>query len=93
MVGIVTLGVLLLDVLLPRKYEITTNVVVAAIVAYRGTISPLLTGRVVCRFEPTCSAYGLEAVREDGAVAGGARTAWRIARCGPWTEQGTVDYP
>jgi uncharacterized protein len=46
---------------------------------------------VRCRFTPTCSRYAETAVRQDGALFGGLRAAWRIVRCGPWTPKGTVD--
>ena len=60
---------------------------------YRAHVSPRLRGRVTCRFRPTCSAYGREAISKYGFAKGSAMTAWRIARCGPWTKQGTVDWP
>ena len=60
---------------------------------YRAHVSPLLRGRVTCRFQPTCSAYGRAAIAKYGFAKGSAKTAWRIARCGPWTKQGTVDHP
>jgi putative membrane protein insertion efficiency factor len=65
----------------------------AAIGEYRAHISPRLRGVIVCRFKPTCSAYGQESIRKYGLLRGGARTAWRIARCGPWTPEGTIDPP
>ena len=60
---------------------------------YRAHVSPHLRGRVTCRFTPTCSAYGRAAIAKYGFAKGSAKTAWRIARCGPWTKQGTVDRP
>jgi len=64
-----------------------------AIDQYRAHVSPHLRGRVQCRFTPTCSWYGRESIRKHGVIAGGAKTAWRIARCGPWTKLGTFDPP
>ena len=64
-----------------------------AIDQYRAHVSPHLRGVVECRFTPSCSAYGRESIRKYGLLIGGARTAWRIARCGPWTKKGTVDPP
>jgi putative membrane protein insertion efficiency factor len=64
-----------------------------AIDEYRAHISPRLRGVVVCRFHPTCSAYGRAAIARYGFAKGSAKTAWRIARCGPWTKAGTVDLP
>ena len=45
----------------------------------------------VCKFHPTCSAYGLAALETHGALKGSALTIGRIARCHPWS-QGGVDY-
>jgi len=64
-----------------------------AIDEYRAHVSPHLRGIVTCRFTPTCSAYGRESIRKHGLIVGGAKTVWRIARCGPWTKQGTFDPP
>ena len=60
---------------------------------YRAHVSPHLRGRLTCRFQPTCSAYGRAAIAKYGFAKGAAKTAWRIARCGPWTSAGTVDKP
>ena len=66
---------------------------IAAIDQYRAHVSPHLRGVIQCRFTPTCSAYGRESIRRYGLIVGGAKTAWRIARCGPWTKLGTYDPP
>ena len=60
---------------------------------YRAHASPRLRGRVSCRFTPTCSAYGRASIAKHGFAKGSAKTAWRIARCGPWTPAGTTDLP
>lgn len=64
-----------------------------AIDEYRAHVSPHLHGIIVCRFTPTCSAYGRESIRKHGVIVGGAKTVWRIARCGPWTKTGIYDPP
>ncbi len=56
---------------------------------WRRFISPLYGD--VCKFHPTCSAYGLDALQVHGAVKGSWLTVRRIARCHPWS-QGGVDY-
>ncbi len=48
---------------------------------YRFFISPLLPGS--CRYQPTCSAYALEAITTHGAFRGGFLAAKRILRCHP----------
>lgn len=57
---------------------------------YQWTLSPLI-GRH-CRFEPTCSAYFIEAVRKYGALKGAWRGLLRICRCHPF-HPGGYDPP
>ena len=77
----------------PQK-QWTTRALVATIDLYHATLSPLLPAAgVQCRFTPPCSHYAEGALRRHGALVGGGKTAWRIVRCGPWTEAGTVDPP
>jgi putative membrane protein insertion efficiency factor len=46
-----------------------------------------------CRFTPTCSRYAETVIVRDGVARGGLKALARIARCGPWTAQGTRDEP
>eukprot|EP01041_Mallomonas_annulata_P006189 gene6189-12539_t len=48
---------------------------------YKSTLSPLMPPN--CRFLPTCSSYGIQAIQEFGPWKGGILTAWRIMRCTP----------
>ncbi|MEO5307800.1 membrane protein insertion efficiency factor YidD [Corynebacterium sp. c8Ua_99] len=63
-----------------------------AILFYRRRISNLKPTST-CRFEPTCSAYGLEAVRRFGAIRGLWLTLLRIFRCAPWHPGGWNPVP
>src|ERR1700686_3647109 len=81
------------DLLVPPRYAVDPLAAISAIDSYRAHISPELHGIIQCRFVPTCSAYGRESIRKYGLLRGGARTAWRLARCGPWTPLGTIDPP
>lgn len=66
-------------------------IMVAVIKVYQWTISPLLGPR--CKYYPSCSNYGLEAVRRHGAVRGFALGVWRVLRCNPWSHGGVDDVP
>jgi uncharacterized protein len=46
-----------------------------------------------CRFEPTCSAYALQALDRHGAAAGSYLAARRLLRCHPWCEGGHDPVP
>ena len=59
---------------------------VAPILAYQRLVSPLLGRR--CKYEPTCSRYAVEAIRELGVARGVVLAAWRLLRCNPWSHGG-----
>lgn len=64
---------------------------IGAIYAYRYTFSLLLGPR--CRYQPTCSAYALEALARHGAWRGGWLAVRRIGRCHPWGGAGFDPVP
>jgi putative membrane protein insertion efficiency factor len=66
-------------------------VLLALIGAYRRWISPLIGPR--CRFIPSCSAYGLEAIGRHGPWRGGWLTLRRLLRCHPFTPCGCDPVP
>ena len=49
---------------------------------YQLLVRPILPP--ACRFEPSCSAYAIEALQRHGALRGVELAAWRILRCNPW---------
>jgi putative membrane protein insertion efficiency factor len=61
---------------------------------YQKTLSPdhgplkSLHPNGYCRFYPTCSDYGSEAIAKYGIFKGGAKAAYRIIRCNPWNKGG-----
>ena len=70
---------------LPQK------LLVALVKAYRLLLSPWLGSS--CRFEPSCSAYSLQALQQLGAVKGSYLTLARLARCHPWCHGGYDPVP
>ncbi len=74
--------------LLPRR------AVVGLIRFYQKTISfdhgifKALYPHGFCRFNPSCSEYGAQAITKYGIIKGGVMTSWRIIRCNPWNKGG-----
>lgn len=58
---------------------------------YRLMLSPWLGSG--CRFEPTCSAYALQALQDHGAARGSYLTLKRLGRCHPWCAGGHDPVP
>jgi len=63
----------------------------ALISIYRVTLALLIPGQ--CRYLPSCSEYGLEAVKRHGAITGGWLTLKRVSRCHPWAGHGLDPVP
>lgn len=66
---------------------------IALIRLYQKTISPdhgwFSGGRQhVCRFQPTCSQYTIDAIEKYGVLRGALMGMWRIMRCNPWNKGG-----
>ena len=68
-----------------------TRVMLGGIRVYRRFLSPLKPP--VCRFYPTCSQYGLEAIEKYGAAKGGWLLVKRLARCQPFSRGGYDPVP
>lgn len=92
--GLVLLVLLIVDLSRPAHAQVSARVLLGAIDAYQATFSKVNRKvGVRCRFKPTCSHYGEAAIRKYGALRGTGKAVWRILRCGPWSEPGTVDLP
>lgn len=66
--------------------------VLAAIRLYHSTLALMLPPNT-CRFYPTCSHYGYEAVEKYGAIKGGWLAIKRVARCHPFNPGGYDPVP
>ncbi len=80
------------SVSLVERFSAAVGAVLLALIgAYRRWLSPLLGPR--CRFIPSCSAYGLEAIQRHGPWRGGWLTLCRLGRCHPFTPCGCDPVP
>ncbi len=64
----------------------------ALIRLYQNTLSLALPSNT-CRFYPTCSHYGYQAIYKYGLVKGGIMAAWRVLRCNPFNPGGYDPVP
>jgi uncharacterized protein len=61
--------------------------ILALIRLYQKLVSPALPPNS-CRFYPTCSHYGYQAIYKYGIIKGGWMATWRILRCNPYNSGG-----
>ena len=66
-------------------------ILIGAIQVYRWVFSSVMGPS--CRFEPTCSAFAVEAIRSHGPLVGTWLAVHRIARCHPWGGAGLDPVP
>jgi putative membrane protein insertion efficiency factor len=66
-------------------------VALKAIRFYQRGVSPALPPG--CRFQPTCSHYGYEAIERHGVAKGFLLTVWRLVRCNPLSKGGFDPVP
>jgi putative membrane protein insertion efficiency factor len=66
-------------------------ILIGLIRLYQWTIAPVI-GQT-CRFYPSCSHYGAEAIQKHGAIKGSWLTVRRICRCHPWNPGGVDPVP
>lgn len=69
-----------------RAQRAARALALAPLVAYQRLISPALPRR--CRYEPTCSRYAAEAIRQYGILRGLVLATWRLLRCNPFSRGG-----
>jgi putative membrane protein insertion efficiency factor len=71
--------------------QLPSKLVILIFTFYQRIISPILPN--ACRYHPTCSAYGIEAVKKYGAIKGSWLAIKRIGRCSPWGGHGIDPVP
>ena len=70
-----------------RLKNIPRMILLGLIRLYQMTISRGLPPNT-CRFHPSCSHYGYQAIYKYGAFKGSIMTAWRVLRCNPFNPGG-----
>jgi uncharacterized protein len=58
---------------------------------YQRAISPLLPAS--CRYNPTCSEYGIQSIKKHGPIKGSWITIKRLSSCHPWGGSGYDPVP
>ena len=78
---------------LPIRFEnLPRLILLASIRLYQATISRALPPDT-CRFFPTCSHYGYQAIYKYGALKGSLLAMWRVLRCNPFNPGGFDPVP
>lgn len=83
----------------PRLRDLPVNlrtflrwILLGLIRLYQKTVSPSLPSNT-CRFYPSCSHYGYQAIYKHGAWRGAVMAIWRVLRCNPWNPGGYDPVP
>ena len=71
--------------------NLLSKMLIGLIRLYQITLSPYI-GRA-CRYTPTCSNYGIEAIRKHGPFKGTWLTIKRVLSCNPWGSSGYDPVP
>ena len=74
-----------------RRFRPLTWLAIGFVKGWRAFISPLYGD--VCKYEPSCSAYGLRALKVHGVFRATPMIIWRILRCNPWSNGGYDPVP
>jgi putative component of membrane protein insertase Oxa1/YidC/SpoIIIJ protein YidD len=83
-----------LESLYPPEVQLSARAAEGAIILYQETLSGAAKSLgASCRFTPSCSEFGRRSIRKHGFLRGGAKTFWRLARCGPWGPPPGPDPP
>jgi putative membrane protein insertion efficiency factor len=75
-----------------RLTHLPQTLLLASIRLYQLTVSRLMPPNT-CRFYPTCSRYGFEAIQKYGAIRGSLMAGWRVLRCNPFNPGGYDPVP
>ncbi|MEI6576970.1 MAG: membrane protein insertion efficiency factor YidD [Bacteroidota bacterium] len=71
--------------------KLLASIFILLIRFYQAALSPYLMPS--CRYTPSCSQYGVEAIQKHGPFKGGWLTLKRFLSCGPWGKSGYDPVP
>jgi len=71
--------------------QMMARLYVGGVQVYQGTLGPIVSRFVSCRYRPTCSDYSIQAVRRFGIRRGLVLTVRRVLSCRPPVPPGTLD--
>lgn len=74
-----------------RRFRPLTWLAIGFVKGWRALISPLYGD--VCKYQPSCSTYGLRALQVHGVFRATPMIIWRILRCNPWSHGGYDPVP
>jgi len=74
-----------------RFKKLFQGLLIGLIKLYQITLSPFIGNS--CRYLPTCSNYGIEAIKKYGPFKGGYLTLKRVLSCHPWGGSGYDPVP
>lgn len=72
----------------PRYFLLKTIRIYQKTLSFDHGFLKILYPKGYCRFHPTCSEYGYQAVEKYGIIRGGLKALWRILRCNPFNKGG-----
>ena len=75
-----------------RPAHLLQTILLVFIWIYQMTFSRLMPPNT-CRFYPTCSHYGFQAIQKHGVIKGGLLAMWRVLRCNPFSPGGYDPVP
>lgn len=75
----------------PRRVSAAARLLMLLVLVYQKILSPFMGGN--CRFHPSCSVYGYQAIEIHGAAKGTWMAIKRVGRCQPFREGGLDPVP
>jgi len=64
------------------------DIVITFLRVWRSYVSPLYSWTNCCKYQPSCCNYAIEACEKHGILRGAIASAWRVARCNPFSKGG-----